>query len=284
MLLTLMTGVQANAHVIRAKFRIVWAAYLKHTGRQYVKLVPEVYRSAPFSHSAFYLLCLWRKSLLTQPSSWDTVIQLPFRRTIGTFYQGLQTSMKQKPFRIVEAMLVQRNDVGKTEYIVFNVQIGNDTPRYFSFERVWSDMSPWDFIVNLDTVYLDNHNHLLATLTFPHNEKPFMCTKWSSSRLLSNTTPTSIPAPFGIHIVIGTPDCRLLMNRLEEEHQLEVQAVPLRSYQNGIGAYTIYNRAQKDVLQVVLDDYVCRKHTLNVMYVFSCPSSVLPIISHLISC
>jgi len=38
-------------------------------------------------------------------------------------------------------------------------------------------------------------------------------------------------------------------------YQLEVQGVPIRSYQNGIGAYTIYNRAPKDVLQVVLDDY-----------------------------
>jgi hypothetical protein len=45
------------------------------------------------------------------------------------------------------------------------------------------------------------------------------------------------------------------MNLLEEEHKLDVQAVPLRSYQSSIGMYVIYNRVPKNVLQVVLDDY-----------------------------
>ena len=96
--------------------------------------------------------------------------------TVSTYHRYILSKLahvdEAKAFRIVEAMLIQRHDVGNTEYIVFNIQIGNDTPRYYSFERVWSDMSCWDFIVNLDSVCLDNRNRLLATLTFPRNAKP----------------------------------------------------------------------------------------------------------------
>jgi len=52
--------------------------------------------------------------------------------TVSTYHRYILSRLadvdEAKTFRVVEAMLVQRNDVGKTEYIVFNVQIGNDTP------------------------------------------------------------------------------------------------------------------------------------------------------------
>jgi len=114
-------------------------------------------------------------------------------------------------------------------------------------------MSPWDLIVNLDTVYLDNHNHLLATLTFPRNAKPLFVYQVVILALViqhdADVNPRPVWDPYRYRY------SRLLMNLLEEEYQLEVQAVPLRIYQNGIGAYTIYNRAPEDVLQVDLDDY-----------------------------
>ena len=143
----------------------------------------------PESGFGFSFFC-WRLYLL------DT-------RTI--FHDSPQAYDEAKTFRIVEAMLIQRHDVDLTESIVFNVQIGNDTPRYYSFERVWTDMSPCDLVVNLNNVYLDKHNHLLATLTaFPRNGKPLYM--YQVVILALNTTPTPIPAPFGIHTGIGTRD------------------------------------------------------------------------------
>ena len=167
--------------------------------------------------------------------------------------------------------------MGNTEYIVFNIQIGNDTPRYYSFERVWSDMSCWDFIVNLDSVCLDNRNRLLATLTFPRNAKPLYVYQVVILALIIQYDADADPRP--IWDPYRYRYSRLLLNLLEEEHKLEVQAVPLRSYQSSIGMYVIYNRVPKNVLQVVLDDYRVQEAHFEDDVCFFFPSSVhLPIL------
>ena len=244
-----MTGV-SYAHVIKAKFRIVWAAYLRPTGHQYTK-VSEVYHSA--FHSAFVLMVE-----ITPYASEPFFLGHGDSATVSTYHRYILSRLadvdEAKTFRIIEAMLIQRHDVGITETIVFNVQVGNDKPRYYSFERVGTDMSPCDLVVNLDNVYLDKHDHLLATLTFPRNGKPLYVYQVVILALIIQHDADADPRP--VWDPCRYQYSRLLMNLLEEEHRLEVQEVPLRSYQNDISAYTIYyNRAPKNVLQVVLDNY-----------------------------
>jgi hypothetical protein len=234
--------------------------------------VPEVY------HSAIYSATVLMAEIIPYATE-SFFLAHGDSSTVSTYHGYILSRLadvdEAKTFRIVEAMLIQRHDVGKTEYIVFNVQIN------YSFERVWSDMSPWDLVVNLDSVYLDKHNHLLATFTFPWNGKPLHVYQVVILALIIQHDADADPRPLWdpYHYRYS----RLLMNLLEEEHKLEVQAVPLHSYQNGIDAYTIYNRVPKNVLQIVLDEYHVEEAHFERDVCFSFPSSVyLPIINDLI--
>ncbi|KIM37284.1 hypothetical protein M413DRAFT_31002 [Hebeloma cylindrosporum] len=170
-----------------------------------------------------------------------------------------------KIFRIVEAKLFQEQDMRRTEYIVFKLEIGNGAHRYHSFKRLWrpslcdgqrafAPMFSRDLVANMDDMYSNNtDHHLLATLTFPSDGRPLYVYQVVLLAFIieydENADPRPVWDPYRHRYA------RLLMNLLEEEYMLEVDAVPLRRYQSGMGWYVTYNLACKDVLQATLDEY-----------------------------